>query len=160
LIELLIVLGVFFVLATMIAPTLPSTLVSKDLEASAATATDALRQAQGNVMTGRGPVGGPPLRWGVHFQNDRFVLFSGATYVPAATDNVVTLLNGRVRVSGVTLSPGGACTLPAGVGNCDVHFAQTEGTPTESGTITFVNSGVSTETKTVTVNAAGMTNFQ
>jgi len=154
LIELIIVLAVFFVLAVMIAPMLVPTLISRDLEASAALATDALRQAQGNIMTGRNFT-----RWGVHFQADRFVLFSGATYSAGATDNVTTMLNGRVRVSAVTLS-GGSCTVATGVGNCDVHFAQTEGVPTENGTVTFVNDGLGSETRTVTVNAAGMTDYQ
>jgi type II secretory pathway pseudopilin PulG len=153
-IELIIVMAVFFVLAVTVAPTFVPTLASRDLETSAALATDALRQAQGNVMTGR-----DYKRWGVHFQADRFVLFSGATYNAGATDNVVKVLTDRIRISTVTLS-GGSCTVATGVGNCDVHFAQTEGTPTEAGTITLVNSGNTSETKTVTVGVAGMTDFQ
>ena len=152
LIELLIVLGVFAVLAVMIAPALTPTVASRDLETSAATATDALRRAQANVMTGR-----DFTRWGVHFQADRFVLFSGAAYSAGNADNIVTVLSGEVRVTAVSLSPGGACAVATGIGNCDVHFAMTEGMPTEPGTVTMTSAN---ETRTITVNAAGMTAFQ
>jgi prepilin-type N-terminal cleavage/methylation domain-containing protein len=151
LVEILIVIAVFSVLVALVAPVMPKSLTTNDLESSAASATDALRQAQGNVLTGR-----EYRRWGVHFQADRFVLFGGAAYDSGAADNVVTVLSGQVRISAVAL--GGTCDVARGAGDCDVHYAQIEGVPTEAGTVTFTDAYGGT--KTVTVGIAGMTSFE
>jgi hypothetical protein len=112
-------------------------------------AVDALREAQSSVMSGKNNA-----KFGVHFEGGRYTFFQGATYSSSDPENVAHILDANVTVTAVTLSPGGSCTLPAGTGNCDVHFINHFGTPTETGTIVFT--GDDGTTKTVTVGAAGM----
>ncbi len=147
--EVIVVIAMIGFVALLAAPFLSNSLASNDAAQSATEAVDSLREAQSSVMSGK-----DGARFGVHFEGTKFVLFRGAAYAPADPDNAVHALAGDVSVSAVMLAPGGACALPAGTGNCDVHFANRRGAPTESGTITFTGSGG--ETKTVSINAAGM----
>jgi prepilin-type N-terminal cleavage/methylation domain-containing protein len=155
-IELLIVIAAVGIMAATITPMLGSSVPAGDLDASAQLATDALRRAQAAVMSGRQNNVGAASRWGVHFEGGQVVVFSGATYGPAGVDNQAVVFNQEVRVTSVSL--GGSCSLPAGTGDCDVHFAKVNGEPTESGAVTLTSSAGGT--KTVTVNAAGLTDFQ
>jgi len=144
-----VVVAIIALVSMLSAPLLADTVSSRDLASTAADAVDAIREAQAATMTGRNAA-----RYGVHFQGDRFVFFQGASYAPADPENVVHTLSGRVTITAVTLSPGGACVLPEGTGNCDLHFADRRGTPTETGSIVMTESGG--DTGTIVINAAGM----
>lgn len=148
-VELLIVVAMAGLLSYLAAPFLSTSLSANDAKQSSVSAADALREAQASAMSGH-----RDSRYGVHFEGTKFVLFRGATYAPADVDNSVHDLTGLVSVSAVSLSPGGSCDLPAGTGNCDVHFENRRGTPSASGTVTFTGAGG--ETRVVTVNAVGM----
>jgi Tfp pilus assembly protein FimT len=133
----------------MVMPLADSTLQSDDLEVAAVSAVDALRSAQSSAMTGRNN-----KQWGVHFEASSFTVFEGGTYSAGAAQNEVHDLGGRVAVTDVTLSPGGSCDVDAGTGNCEVHFADAGGQPTESGTVVLTNDA--NETRTVSINVEGM----
>ena|SRR5688572_22764655 len=148
-IELLTVIAMIGVVTALAVPFLSTDLSKNDAKNYAAEISDALREAQSSVMSGK-----DNARFGVHFEGTKFVLFQGAAYAPADPANVVHSFTPRVTVTAVALSPGGACTLPDGTGNCDVHFASHKGVPTESGTVTLTSDGG--EVKTVTINAVGM----
>lgn len=152
-IETMLAVTLLAVLSLLVAPLLGDMVTGGDQRRYAAEAVDALREAQASVMSGRNNA-----RFGVHFEGTKFVLFQGASYSPSDPDNVTHELTDDVSVTAVSLTPGGSCALPAGTGNCDVHFASRKGVPTESGTVTFT--GADDEAKTVTVNAAGMTEWQ
>jgi hypothetical protein len=137
------------VLTSTMGPFVGASLTRKDAQIFSLEAVDALREAQSSVMSGRNNA-----RWGVHFEGASFALFKGAAYNAADPENVVHALSGQVSVTAVTLSPGGACTLPAGAGNCDVHFASRRGVPTETGSIVFT--AADGTVRTVTLNAQGM----
>jgi prepilin-type N-terminal cleavage/methylation domain-containing protein len=147
--EVLTVVAMIGIVAVVASPLLSAGQVRADARRFATEATDAIREAQASVMSGKNDA-----RFGVHFEGSRFVLFQGATYAPADPNNVVHQLSGLVSITAVSLSPGGACTLPAGTGNCDLHFAGRKGAPTETGSVTFTDA--EGNAKTVTVNAAGM----
>ena len=147
-IEVLMVVAMTGVLSLMVAPYLSDILGRKDIGNYALEAMDSLREAQSSVMSGKNNA-----RYGVHFEGAKFVFFQGATYSPADPNNVEHAFSGFANISAVSLAPGGVCTLPAGTGNCDVHYANHFGTPTESGTIVITDG---TNPKTVTVGAAGM----
>ncbi len=153
LLETLVAVAMLSILSLLVAPLVRDTLTKSDVQRYAAEAVDALREAQAAVMSGKNNA-----RFGVHFEATKFVLFQGAAYSPSDPENVVHQFTGDSVITAVTLSPGGSCTLPAGTGNCDVHFASRKGVPTESGTVTFV--GSESLVRTVTVNAAGMTEWQ
>lgn len=152
-IEALIVVAMVAVLTMLATPFLSGTFERRNLANVAAEAVDALREAQSAVMSGKND-----SRYGVHFEGDRFVLFIGSAYDDSEDTNVVHTLVSGAEVTVVTLSPGGACTLPAGTGNCDVHFASHRGTPTETGTVVIAESGG--DAKTISINAAGMIDME
>lgn len=147
--EEIIVVAIMGMVGVMAAPYLFSAVGSNDLATTAQGAVDALREAQSSAMS-RKNTG----KFGVHFEAAKFVFFEGAAYSAGDANNVVHALSGQVAVSAVALSPGGSCTVATGSGNCDVHFANHRGAPTESGSITILN--IDGPAKTVTVNAAGM----
>jgi len=151
LIEVVMAVALFSGIALLALPFLSTDLARADAGRTAEGIADALREQQFSVMAGD-----DDLRRGVHFQADAYVLFDGATYAPADPDNIAHDLPDDVRITGVSLSPGGACTLPDGTGNCDVHFSARKGMPTESGTVTVT--GDDGNARTVTLNAAGMIN--
>lgn len=148
-IEALVVIALMGTMSVMATAMLSSATARTDGTRWAAEAVSALRDAQAAAMSGRGNA-----RFGVHFEAARFVVFQGASYNPADSSNLVHELSGSVAVTAVSLSPGGSCALPAGTGNCDVHFASRKGVPVEVGTIAFT--GADGVVRTVTVNAAGM----
>jgi type II secretory pathway pseudopilin PulG len=148
-IEAVISVVLIAVVAGMSVPLLSQTVVSKDLPTSVAEAVDALREAQSAVMSGRGD-----SAYGVHFHGTGFVFFKGATYSESDPDNVVHALSDIVAITDVALVPGGTCALPAGTGNCDVHFANSRGVAAETGTVTFTDQ--TDAVKTISLNAAGL----
>ncbi|MBI4458023.1 prepilin-type N-terminal cleavage/methylation domain-containing protein [Candidatus Uhrbacteria bacterium] len=148
-IELMIIVAIMAIMAVMAAPYTAGTLASASLSTNADLASDALREAQSSATSRKS--GG---KFGVHFEATKFVFFEGAAYSGADPDNAVHSFTGEVTISAVTFSPGGACTVATGSGNCDIHFANHRGTPTETGSVVF--SSVDGPTKTVSINAAGM----
>jgi prepilin-type N-terminal cleavage/methylation domain-containing protein len=149
LVEIMTVVAMMAALAVMVVPVLSDSLARGDARSFAMQAVDSLREAQSSTMSGR-----LNARYGVHFQADRFVLFQGATYSAGDADNLVHALSGNATITAVTLSPGGACTVATGTGNCDIHFARVKGQPTESGTVTFTD--LTGATRTVSINEVGL----
>lgn len=147
--EVITVVAMIGIVAVVASPMLSAGQTRADANRFATEAMDAIREAQASVMSGKNDA-----RFGVHFEGTQFALFQGAAYAPADPNNVTHQLSGLVSITAVTLSPGGACALPAGTGNCDLHFAGRKGAPTESGTVTFTDAGGNV--RNVIVNAVGM----
>ncbi|MEK9152151.1 MAG: type II secretion system protein [Patescibacteria group bacterium] len=148
-IEVLIVIAIMIILALMADPFLSDSLTATFLTTTADQANDALREAQSSAISRKN--GG---KFGVHFEAAKYVFFEGATYSAVDPNNVEHAFTGQLSISTVSLSPGGACTVATGAGNCDVHFANHRGVPTENGSITFLSADG--PTKVLSVNAAGM----
>ena len=149
LIELVLVVAIFAILAFTVAPYLSDSLDRRDIDLMTSQMTDALHEAQATVMSGK-----DNSRFGVHFESTKFVFFEGSTYSAADANNVVHTFSGRVSISAISLSPGGSCTVAVGVGNCDVHFRNHYGSPVETGSVTVINNAG--QTKTVSINAIGV----
>lgn len=148
-VELVIVVAILGIVSLLSLPLLAGDPTRKDVSLYAGEAMDAIREAQFSAMSGKNNA-----RFGVHFETTQFVFFQGAAYSSSDANNVVHALPGRVTVTAVSLSPGGACTVATGTGNCDLHFASRKGIPTETGTITL--SGDDGTARTISINAAGM----
>ncbi|MEY4723745.1 MAG: hypothetical protein RLZZ324_1258 [Candidatus Parcubacteria bacterium] len=167
-IEAITVVAMIVLVTTMTLPFLSDTNAKKDLDDFSAEGLDAAREAQSDVMSGESD-----LCFGVHFQGDRFTFFalaagtcSTGTYATRDTSYDAVHVMTRVTITAVSLAPGGACTLPAGTGNCDLFFRDHKGAPsvlnagvpaamTGTGTVTFTDIGGNV--KTFSINAAGMT---
>lgn len=139
LVEVLVVVAMMGILALLSAPILSSN-TQRDLLRDAATrVADLLNEARSSATAGRNA-----SPYGVHFETTQAVLFEGATYVPAHPDNLTYAFEGDAAIQTVTITGGGS----------DIHFADHRGIPTESGTIVLADGAGNT--RTITVNAAGM----
>ena len=92
--EVLVVIAMIGAVALLAAPFLSTGLTTNDVSIAETEARDALREAQASVMSGRNNA-----RFGVHFEGTAFVLFQGATYSVADTNNVTHQLTGRTEVT-------------------------------------------------------------
>lgn len=137
-IEVIVVIAMSVMIAAFAAPFMANTLGRKGAEAAAMTAVDALRDAQFGVMSGRGATA-----YGVHFENAKIVLFSGAAYVPGDPDNIEHALTGDALITDISL----------GGGN-EVRFTDRRGTPTATGAVAIT--GSDNTVRVITINAAGM----
>ncbi|HEY4518447.1 MAG TPA: prepilin-type N-terminal cleavage/methylation domain-containing protein [Candidatus Paceibacterota bacterium] len=84
--------------------------------------------------------------YGVHFQTDKAVRFTGATYDAGATSNVTYLFDPRVRAVSISLSDGVS----------DVVFKRLTGETNATGTIVVAVYGKDMLRATTTVSSSGI----
>lgn len=137
--EIILVISLMGVIALFSTSNFSDSLGKEDLGAYSARAVDALQEARSASMHGKGAG-----KFGVHFEADKFVAFTGVTYSAADPENVEHVLSGFVSATTISILGGGD----------DVHFASYKGTPTETATVIF--SDDHGNTKTITVNSVGM----
>jgi len=87
------------------------------------------------------------LAYGVHFDEDQVVQFSGSTYVSGDSDNIVFPIVSNITVSDISLAGGGD----------NIFFERLTGQTDEYGTITLTLI-VSGAQKTISVSALGIVN--
>ena len=85
--------------------------------------------------------------YGVHFENDQYILFKGNTYLVGALDNKIYQLPGRLEISQISLADGGN----------DVIFQRIIGSTAQFGTIEIRIISQPTETRIVTIQSSGQT---
>lgn len=88
--------------------------------------------------------------YGVHFENDRVVLFRGATYSAGDPNNVATVLPSAVEISAIALAGGGS----------DLVFARLTGATTQYGSVTLRVKSDPGRTRAVSVTATGIVSVQ
>ncbi|RJQ34021.1 hypothetical protein C4566_02740 [Candidatus Parcubacteria bacterium] len=88
--------------------------------------------------------------WGVHFEIDKYVLFSGSFYDENNINNKVWTLQG-VRIA----DPENSLADGAGGYGPDLFFYKFIGTTANTGTITIMPTGESNASKSIIVNASG-----
>lgn len=81
--------------------------------------------------------------YGVHFQSDKIVVFTGTTYSSGAGTNETTNVVSPATISSITLNPGGVS---------DVYFNRLTGIPNVTGTIVVTTPSYS---KTITIGQTG-----
>lgn len=82
--------------------------------------------------------------YGVHFESNKYVLFTGSTYSASAPDNEVHELKSTVEVHDINL-----------VGGSDVVFDRVQGTTSNSGSVGVRLINDSTNSRAITVLASG-----
>jgi prepilin-type N-terminal cleavage/methylation domain-containing protein len=140
LVELVITLAIFGILVLIGIGLSSNTLGRNQTGNVTQDVVTTLRRAQWQSMNGH-----EDIEWGVHFETDLFVLFKAPTYSVSDPDNVLTNLPNDVEITSITLTGGGS----------DVIFIDKFGSTIEDGSIVIENIN-SNELRTVTVNAAGM----
>lgn len=86
------------------------------------------------------------LSYGVHFEERKIVLFSGASYSANASTNQIQLLNDEVKISSIALTGGGA----------EVLFKKLSGETAQNGTVTIAAVRNASQTKVVTIEVTGV----
>ena len=81
--------------------------------------------------------------YGVHFETNRVILFTGTSFSSGATSNQITNLISPATISSISLSNSGA----------DLYFNRLSGLPSATGTIMLTLPSVTS--KTITISASG-----
>ncbi len=85
-------------------------------------------------------------QYGVHFATSTVTIFTGTTYNPANSSNLVTTLNPRVQISNITLVGGGS----------DILFNRLSGETNQMGTTTLSLVANDSVTRTVAIYSTGL----
>ncbi len=144
LVELMVTIGIFVVIATLTSVNFFSTYAQSTLGATEDVLIADLKTAQANAMSGQSQNGVAVPGWGIKVTGpSQYVLFPGTTYDPSNSGNRATTLP-----SGVTI----ATTFPSG----QVAFTHASGEVTSFVTLqnTFTVSG-DISSKVVTLNQYG-----
>lgn len=137
LIELLIVIGILGIIATVSAPNISRFLGGGYLTTSTDKVVRTLRKAQGYSFNGK-----ENSVWGVYCEPKLLVLFKGSDYATRNSSFDETFdLPPSVKISGLT----------------DVYFQRLRGNPSGTRSITISVFG---DQRTITVNAEGMIDVQ
>lgn len=105
LVELIIVISLFSIIFAFIFINFARPKVFADIKSSEDLVFVTIKEAQNLSMSGA--TGGTGAgHFGVHFEQDKFVLFEGSTYNPADSSNLVTLLSPNLSIESITLQSG------------------------------------------------------
>jgi len=85
-------------------------------------------------------------QYGIHFEEQRAVLFSGAAYSASAAGNRAQALHREVKISAISLFGGGS----------EVFFQKLTGKTAQSGTVTLSLVSDASKTKVITIAGTGV----
>lgn len=139
-IELLIVLGIIVILAAIIIPQFGSTRQNQLLKSATIDILSTLDKARSQTLASVNS-----SEYGVHFQSDRVIIFTGTTYSSGAGSNETINIIAPASITNVTF---GGVSSSSG----DIYFNRISGAPSTTGTITVSNNA---QTKTITISATG-----
>lgn len=140
-IEFITVIAMITIIGAITAPSFAAIRRGVGLSNAAQEIASALRVAQQKAISSqRQGMAGDPTDYGVHFTNDRYIVFSGDSFA-AATSTVTHLL-----LEGITICPGSAS---------DIVFNRLDGVPVSSGTVTIGIDCAGTTVRTITVAPSG-----
>lgn len=143
LIEIVISLAILAAVTLIVSGSFTTSNTRHALDKKTAIVLSLLEQARGQTLSAKND-----SAYGVHFETTKAVLFTGPTYSSTASStNVVEPLGSMVQISTITLAGGGS----------DVLFQKLTGQTSQSGTIRLILTASSTQNKTITVSATGIT---
>jgi type II secretory pathway pseudopilin PulG len=119
-----------------------------NLVSSTETLTAELRSQQLRAMTGEKNAANQADQHGIYLEGNQYTLFSGSSFNPSATDNLVTALNSSVQLS--TNFPDQSVVFARGGGEI-LNFNPSANTITLTDTL-------SGETRTIIFNSYGIPN--
>jgi len=101
LIEVLVVIAIMFALIGFSATSLAAFQRHSILTGEVENVVTILEEARKNTLSSL-----DDTQYGVHFENDKVVLYKGATYTPAAPENVTSTVNTRNEITNISLNGG------------------------------------------------------
>jgi prepilin-type N-terminal cleavage/methylation domain-containing protein len=139
-IETLVVIAIIGVLFVIVLFTFADKGADKQLDADVLNTKTLLEEARSLTTSAK-----EASAYGVHFETNKIVLFTGSTYTAGLSTNKESLLNSVVEISSINLSGGGS----------DVVFDRLTGGTSKSGTVTLRLVSDTGNTRTVEINAVG-----
>ena len=140
LVEILVAIAIIIVLISITLPQFSKMKENQVLKNTVSDVVSVLQMAQSKSLASVNS-----SEYGVHFQSDKMVIFTGKTYSQNATDNNVINIVSPSSISNVTFA-GNSTT------SGDIYFARLTGDPNVTGTITVVTPAYS---KIITISATG-----
>lgn len=144
LIETALLLGLILAVLAIVFSGLASFRRISLLNSSAESAVSLLHEARSRTLSSRNA-----SQYGVHFAQDRIVLFKGTNFVAGSAENSETLLPSGIDISVIALNGGGA----------DAVFNRLTGATDQYGSVTFRYAGYS-RTLTVSILSTGVVTTQ
>ncbi len=145
LIEIVIVVAILTILTAIIVNSFSLFNKKVTLSRDAEKIVSMLYQARTNTIASKNDV-----QYGVHFEVDRAIIFSGASYSSGATDNDIFFLKTFESLSNISL---------AGTSD-DVIFDRITGATSNFGSITISTTGAGATSRVIFVSANGLVNLQ
>lgn len=139
--EILVVLAVLAVIFMVVLPQFSKIRELQLLKNTTSDILSSLNKAQSQTLASVNS-----SSYGVHFQADKVIIFTGTTYSAGASSNVSINISSPVAISNVTF--GG---VNASSGN--IYFNRLYGTPNTFGTVTVSSTNYS---KIITISATGV----
>lgn len=139
--EILVATGIIVVLSVMGFHTFILFRKTAELKSTVENAMSSLLEARAKTLSSR-----DAAQYGVHFEQDKMIIFKGSLYSPGDSVNQEILLPPRVEISAITLAGGGG----------EVIFKRFSGETDQSGTITFRLRLDPNETSSVSILASGV----
>lgn len=141
LVEILVIVGISVLLGSISFYALTNQDNRELLDKTTLSAVALLEQARGSTLASKNA-----LQYGVHFDTNQMVLFSGTTYSSGNSGNSVVAFDRRITASTIALAGGGH----------DVIFDRLTGTTAKSGTIRLSLTASSSIYKVITIYATGL----
>jgi Tfp pilus assembly protein FimT len=139
-IELLIVIAVLGLIFSIVIPQFAKTRENQVLKSAVDAVLSSINKAQSRTLASVNS-----SSYGVHFQSDKIIIFTGTVFSSGAATNETVSIITPATITNVTL---------AGVSDTsgDIYFNRLTGTPDKTGTITIATSSFS---KVITISATG-----
>jgi Tfp pilus assembly protein FimT len=139
--EILVTVSIMAILAASVSSVFVDIKKTQALEHDAETIVEVLTQAKAMTISSQNA-----SQYGVHLESGRVIMFSGSTYQPTATDNMIFPLFASDVILTISLSGGGN----------DVIFQRLTGDTANGGTI-VVSSPTESKSITIHIYQTGMT---
>ena len=139
-VEILIVVSILGILVLIALPQFSKIKENQVLKNTLGDITSALHNAQSQSLASVNS-----SEYGVRFQADKIIIFTGKIFSSEATDNKTINIISPANISNVTL---GGVSSDTG----DIYFERLSGVPSKTGTITVLTPSTS---KVITISATG-----
>ena len=135
--EIIVVIAVLGLIASLVLAQFNKIRSTQVLNNSVATVLSSLHKARSQTSASINS-----SVYGVHFQSDQVILFTGTTYTAGTSSNESIAIISPATISSISLTGGAS----------DLYFNRLSGAPSKTGTVTVTASSVS---KIITIDATG-----
>ncbi|OGI67884.1 hypothetical protein A3A05_01695 [Candidatus Nomurabacteria bacterium RIFCSPLOWO2_01_FULL_41_12] len=137
-IELLVLVAAIGLIVLIVLPQFSKLKENQVLKSAVADTLSSINKARGKTLSSFNS-----SEYGVHFQSDKVIIFTGKVFSAVAGDNETIDLTLPATISAITLTGGAA----------DIYFNRLSGAPSVTGTITISTTSYS---KIITISATGV----